>query len=82
MVNQKIRRLRCRVRVCTLYEVLDKAKESGAIPFGIPIVEHTHYQADCTFDYILKRYKIKDEVVHKMAVLVRGTDTDSLLRRQ
>ena len=57
-------------------EVLEKAKELHAIPFDIPDVEHTHYGHECTFDYIVKRYKIKDKAVHKMAVIVRGADTD------
>jgi AraC-like DNA-binding protein len=57
-------------------EVLDKAKKFNAIPFDIPNVEFTHYSSDCTFDYIVKRYKIKDKAVHKMAAIVRGADTD------
>ena len=41
-------------------QVLDKAKELDAIPFDVPNVEFTHYNSDCTFDYILKKYKIRD----------------------
>jgi len=57
-------------------QVLDKAKEINAIPFDIPDVEFTHYGSNCTFDYIVKKYKIKDEAIHKMAVIIRGADTD------
>lgn len=38
-------------------QVLEKAKEFDAIPFDIPEVEYTHYQDQCTFDYIIKSMK-------------------------
>jgi AraC-like DNA-binding protein len=57
-------------------EVLTKAKKLKAIPFDIPDVEFTHYNDQCTFDYIIKKYKIKDPAVLVMAVIVRGADTD------
>lgn len=57
-------------------EVLAKAKEFDAIPFDIPGVEFTHYNEECTFDYILKKYHINDPAVLIMAKIVRGADTD------
>jgi hypothetical protein len=57
-------------------QVLDKAKKLQAIPFDIPDVEFTHYDDQCTFDYIIKKYKITDPAVLVMAVIVRGADTD------
>ena len=57
-------------------KVLSKAKELKAIPFDIPGVEFTHYGGECTFDYIVKKYKIKDPAVKIMAAIVRGADTD------
>lgn len=57
-------------------EVLDKAKELNAIPFDIPDVEFTHYNEDCTFDYIVKKYKITDPAILIMSKIVRGADTD------
>lgn len=57
-------------------EVLAKAKELDAIPFDIPDVEFTHYNEECTFDYILKKYQINDPAVLIMAKIVRGADTD------
>ncbi|WP_264551189.1 chromate resistance protein ChrB domain-containing protein [Flavobacterium sp. N2038] len=57
-------------------EVLDKAKELDAIPFDIPNVEFTHYNEECTFDYIIKKYQINDPAVLIMAKIVRGADTD------
>ena len=56
--------------------VMEKAAELGAIPFDVPGVEHTHYGEDCTFDYFVKKYRIKDPAVQTMAVIVRATDTD------
>ncbi|HEX6427530.1 MAG TPA: chromate resistance protein ChrB domain-containing protein [Niastella sp.] len=57
-------------------EVLSKAKELDAIPFDVPGVKFTHDGDLCTFDALIKEYKIKDEAVHTMAVIVRGADTD------
>jgi AraC-like DNA-binding protein len=39
-------------------------------------VEYTHYGDECTFDYIVKKHKIKDAAIHTLAVIVRGADTD------
>lgn len=56
--------------------VLAKAKELNAIPFDIPDVEFTHYNEECTFDYIIKKYDISDPAVKIIAGIVRGADTD------
>ena len=57
-------------------EVLVKAKELEAIPFDIPNVEFTHYNEHCTFDYIVKKYKIEDPAILIISEIVRGADTD------
>jgi len=57
-------------------QVLDKAAETGAIPFDIPGVEITHYGNECSFDYLIKKYKITDAGVNHIAPIVRGADTD------
>jgi len=57
-------------------EVLEKAKDLDAIPFDIPNVEFTHYEEQCTFDYIVKKYRIDDPAISIMADIVRGADTD------
>lgn len=57
-------------------EVLVKAKELNATPFDIPNVEYTHYGDECTFDFIVKKHKIKDEAIRTLSVIVRGADTD------
>jgi len=57
-------------------DVLETAKAFNAIPFDIPDVEFTHYGDKSTFDYIIKKYKIKDPAVVIMGAIVRGADTD------
>ncbi len=57
-------------------QVLKQAKKLNAIPFDIPDVEYTHYGKDCTFDYFIKKYDIKDKAVLVLAPIVRGADTD------
>ncbi|WDF65699.1 chromate resistance protein ChrB domain-containing protein [Flavobacterium sp. KACC 22763] len=57
-------------------DVIAKAKELDAIPFDVPNVEFTHYNEECTFDYIIKKYDIKDPAVKIIAGIVRGADTD------
>ena len=57
-------------------EVLKKAAQLDAYPFDIPHVEFTHYGSQCTFDYFIKKFKLDDPALHKMAVIVRGADTD------
>jgi AraC-like DNA-binding protein len=57
-------------------QVKKQAEQLQAIPFDIPGVEHTHYDEECTFDYLIRKYKIKDKAVLGMAPIVRGADTD------
>lgn len=57
-------------------QVLTKAKELKAIPFDVPNVEYTHYGDECTFDYIVRKHKIKDPAIKTLSAIVRGADTD------
>jgi AraC-like DNA-binding protein len=56
--------------------VKSQARKLNAIPFDVPGVEFTHYGDECTFDYLIKKYNIKDKAVHTLAMIVRGADTD------
>src|ERR1044071_269569 len=56
--------------------VIERAGKLNAIPFDVPDVEFTHYDEECTFDYFIKKYQIKDAAIHAMAPIVRGADTD------
>jgi AraC-like DNA-binding protein len=57
-------------------QVLKMAKKLNAIPFDVPDVEFTHYKDECTFDYFIKKYKLNDAALLKIATIVRGADTD------
>jgi AraC-like DNA-binding protein len=57
-------------------QVESQAEALPAIPFDIPGVELTHYENQCTFDYFLKKYDLKDPALHVMAPIIRGADTD------
>lgn len=56
--------------------VLIEAEKMGAIPFDMPNVEYTHYQDRCTFDYFIKKHRLKDPGLDRIAAIVRGADTD------
>lgn len=57
-------------------QVKEKARQLKATPFDIPGVEFTHYTDQCTFDYFISKYSIKDPAVLALAPIVRGADTD------
>ncbi|MBO9592702.1 MAG: chromate resistance protein [Niabella sp.] len=57
-------------------DVQQQAAVLGAIPYDIPGVEFTHYADQCTFDYFIKKYELKDPAVQIIADIVRGADTD------
>lgn len=58
-------------------QVFDKAKELDAIPYDIPGAEYSHYGAECTFDYIVKKHHLTAPAIQQIAEIVRGADTDS-----
>ena len=57
-------------------EVFDKAKQLNAVPYDIPGAEYSHYEAECTFDYIIKKHELKEPALLQLAAIVRGADTD------
>jgi hypothetical protein len=57
-------------------QVFEKAKELKAIPYDIPGAEYSHYDDECTFDFIIKKHKLDDPVLHQLAIIIRGADTD------
>ncbi|CAN5775311.1 hypothetical protein BH24BAC1_BH24BAC1_25710 [soil metagenome] len=57
-------------------EVKQQARELGAIPFDVPGTEYTHYEDRCTFDYFLEKHDLKDPALQRLALIVRGADTD------
>ena len=59
-------------------QVLDVAADTGAIPYDIPGVELGHVGGFCSFDAFLKKYKLNDPALHKLALIVRAADTARL----
>ena len=59
-------------------QVFDKAKEMNAIPYDIPGAEYSHYQDECSFDFILKKHALNDPALKQMAEIVRGADTNRI----
>jgi len=57
-------------------KVFEKARDLNAIPYDIPGAEYSHYGNECTFDFILKKHQLNDPVLHKLAAIIRGADTD------
>ncbi|MDG6934077.1 MAG: chromate resistance protein [Nitrososphaerota archaeon] len=59
-------------------DVLNVAKETGAIPFDMTGVELSHFVIDgreyCSFDSIMRKYGLNEEALKKMAEIVRGAD--------
>jgi hypothetical protein len=59
-------------------EVLDVAKQQNAIPFDTPGAELHHFKEGdderCSFDAIIKKYKLTDPALLSMAEIVRTAD--------
>ena len=58
-------------------EVMEVAKREGAIPFDVANVELGHDGPNCSFDAIIKKYKLTDRALQRLAVIVRGADTEA-----
>ncbi|MGY3211234.1 chromate resistance protein ChrB domain-containing protein [Mucilaginibacter sp. HD30] len=57
-------------------DVLTTATKLNAIPFDVAGTEYSHYNDQCTFDYFIKKHKLKDPALNRIAAIVRGADTD------
>jgi hypothetical protein len=58
-------------------EVIETARRESAIPFDVPNVELGHKGAECSFDAIMKKYNLTDPALKRLALIVRGADTDA-----
>ena len=58
--------------------VLARAAELRATPYDVEGVELSHDGPLCSFDAFLQKYRLTDPVLHELAVIVRGADTDRL----
>ena len=55
--------------------VMRTASETGATPYDVPNVELGHVGELCSFDAFLKKYRLTDPALQRLAVIVRGADT-------
>jgi hypothetical protein len=57
-------------------QVMEVARQEGAIPYDVPGVELGHHGERCSFDAFLARYGLEDPALHALAPIVRGADTE------
>ncbi|HNX00060.1 MAG TPA: chromate resistance protein [Candidatus Cloacimonadota bacterium] len=58
--------------------VLEIAEKEDAIPYDMPGVELGHKDGHCSFVSIMKKYRITDPAVLKIADIVNATDTHAM----
>ncbi|MCL4302771.1 MAG: chromate resistance protein [Anaerolineae bacterium] len=64
-------------------EVLAVAEREGAIPYDVAGVELGHHGQECSFEAILKKYKlIGNPALGLLSKIVNGADTDNSLWQQ
>ena len=59
-------------------DVLRVAADSGATPYDVPGVEMGHVGEQCSFDAFLRKYRLDDPALQRLATIVRGADTSRL----
>ncbi len=57
-------------------KVMTVAEKESAIPYDVPGVELGHHGSECSFDAILKKYSLADPALQRLALIVRGADTE------
>ena len=64
-------------------KVMDEAKRLDAIPYDVPNVELGHHGKECSFEAIVKKYKLDgNSALMLLGRIVNGADTDNTLYRQ
>ena len=61
-------------------QVLATAEREGAIPFDSPGAELTHDGELCSFDVIVRKHRLTDPALLRMARIVNAADTDRFER--
>ena len=59
-------------------EVKRAAKEATAVPYDVPDAELSHVGEHCSFDAFLGAFRLRDEALDALALIVRGADTGRL----
>src|SRR5512147_497148 len=64
-------------------QVAAEAARLGAIPFDVPGAELGHHGRECSFEAIMKKYRLGgDPALTLLARIVNGADTDNSLYEQ
>lgn len=64
-------------------QVMDDAARLDAIPYDVPNVELGHHSLECSFEAILKKFKLTDNpALVLLGKIVNGADTDNMLWQQ
>ncbi|HOD66486.1 MAG TPA: chromate resistance protein [candidate division Zixibacteria bacterium] len=64
-------------------QAVAEAKKQNAIAFDIPGVEPGHHGRECSFEAILKKYRLTDDpALTLLGKIVNGADTDNQLWNQ
>ena len=64
-------------------KVMDEAKRLDAIPYDVKNVELGHHGKECSFEAIVKKYKLTgDPALVLLGRIVNGADTDNTLYHQ
>lgn len=59
-------------------QVARVAAETGATAYDVKGVELGHHGERCSFDAFLQKYGLTDPALQRLALIVRGADTDRL----
>jgi hypothetical protein len=63
--------------------VMSEARKSDATPFDVPGVELGHHSKECSFEAILRKYRLTDNpALMLLGKIVNGADTDNTLWKQ
>ncbi len=64
-------------------QVKKEAEDLGAIPFDVPGVEFGHHGKECSFEAVLKKYRLTSNLaLLLLGKIVNGADTDNTLHKQ
>ena len=75
LAHSHVHRSRCGVPVRSGWRGRARGTQAGAIPYDVADVELGHHGEECSFDAIVKKYKVEDKAVGRLALIVRGADT-------
>ncbi|MBM3524307.1 MAG: chromate resistance protein [Alphaproteobacteria bacterium] len=59
-------------------KVMSEAERLKAVPYDVPNVDLSHDGPNCSFDAFIKTYRLEDPALARLALIVRGADTNEL----